>query len=115
MNGVHLRFYTVESRQVHHHLVHDWLLEQAKKMGIPGGSAFRAMAGYGCHGRMHEQHFFELAEDPVLVEFILSAEQADAFLALLEREQLHLFHARLPAQFGIVGATDGIATAGKAK
>lgn len=103
MNGVHLRFYTVESRRIHHALVHDWLLDQARKMGIPGGSAFRAMAGYGRHGRMHEQHFFELAQEPVLVEFVLSAAQADAFLALLAKEGLHLFYARLPAEYGVVG------------
>ena len=104
MNGVHLRFYTIESHRIHHSLVHDWLLEQAKKMGIPGGSAFRAMAGYGRHGRMHEQHFFELAEEPILVEFVLSVEQADALLALVEKEKLQLFYARLPAEYGVVGA-----------
>ena len=104
MNGVHLRFYTVESRSIHHEPVHDWLLERARKMGIPGGSAFRAMAGYGRHGRLHEAHFFELAEEPVLVEFILSEQQADEFLALLEKEQLQLFYARLPATFGMTGA-----------
>ncbi len=103
MNGVHLRFYTVESRRIHHQPAYDWLLEQAKEMGIPGGSAFRAMAGYGRHGRMHEAHFFELAEEPVLVEFVLSEQQADEFLALLEKERVQLFHARLPASFGWVG------------
>jgi PII-like signaling protein len=106
MNGVHLRFYTIESRRIRRLLVHEWLLDQAKNMGIPGGSAFRAMAGYGRHGRMHEQHFFELAQEPVLVEFILSTEQANTFLALIEKEGLHLFYAKLPAQFGIVGADD---------
>lgn len=103
MNGVHLRFYTVESRRIHHRPVHDWLLERAKEMGIPGGSAFRAMAGYGRHGRLHEAHFFELAEEPVLVEFVLSERQADELLGVLEKERLQLFYARLPATFGTVG------------
>ena len=106
MKGVHLRFYTVEGRRIHHLLVHDWLLEQARKMHIPGGSVFRAIAGYGRHGRLHEQHFFELAQDPVLVEFILSEEQAERFLALIEKEGLHLFYAKLPAEFSFVGTAD---------
>lgn len=103
MNGVHLRFYTVESQSIHHEPVYDWLLKQARQLGVPGGSAFRAMAGYGRHGRLHEAHFFELAEEPVLVEFVLSETQADELLAVLRREQLQLFYARLPAMFGTVG------------
>ncbi len=43
------------------------------------------------------------AEEPVLVEFVLSEQQADEFLALLEKERVQLFHARLPASFGWVG------------
>ncbi|HEU4662880.1 MAG TPA: DUF190 domain-containing protein [Dokdonella sp.] len=103
MTGFHLRFYTVVGRRIHHTLVYEWLLEQAMKIGIPGGSVFRAMAGYGRHGRLHEQHFFELAEEPILIEFIVSAEQADALLALVRQEDLHLFYAKLPAEFGVVG------------
>ena len=40
-------------------------------MGVHGGSAFRAIAGFGRHGHMHEETFFELAgELAVKVEFI---------------------------------------------
>jgi PII-like signaling protein len=30
------------------------------KLGIHGGSAFKAIAGFGRHGVLHEDHFFEL-------------------------------------------------------
>ena len=104
MNGVHLRLYTYESRKHGGVLVYEWLLEQARKLGVHGGSAFKAMAGFGRHGRIPEQHFFELAGDvPVLVEFIVSEEQADALLALIRAEQLHLFYARMPATFEDTG------------
>lgn len=53
----HLRFYTYETRTHHGISVYEWLLERAKKQGIRGGSAFRAMAGFGRHGKLHEQHF----------------------------------------------------------
>lgn len=105
MKGVHLRFYTYENRKHHGLLVYEWLLERARKLGIHGGSAFKAIAGFGRHGRLHEQHFFELAgEEPVLVEFIVSDDEAVQLLQLLESEQLHLFYARLPTEFGEVGA-----------
>ena len=102
-NGTYLRFYTHENRKHHHVLLYEWLLEQAKKIGIHGGSAFRAIAGFGRHGRLHEQHFFELAGDvPVLVEFIASEAEGDALIAALRKENVHLFYARLAAEFDTI-------------
>jgi len=56
-----LKFYVHEHRRHHGILLYEWLLERAKKLGIHGGSAFRAIAGFGRHGILHEDHFFELA------------------------------------------------------
>lgn len=107
MKGTHLRFYTYENRHTHGEPTYEWLLEQARKLGIHGGSAFRAIAGYGRHGQLHEQHFFELAgEQPVLVEFIVDDAQARALFALLRQEGQALFYARLPAEYGIANADD---------
>ncbi|MDR3385683.1 MAG: DUF190 domain-containing protein [Rudaea sp.] len=103
MNGIHLRFYTYENRRHGSELMYEWLLEYAKKLGIHGGSAFRAIAGFGRHGRLHEQHFFELAGDvPVLVEFIASESEADALLAALRNENVNLFYARLATEFAVI-------------
>ncbi|MBU6198773.1 MAG: DUF190 domain-containing protein [Xanthomonadaceae bacterium] len=105
MQGIHLRFYTYENRKHGSALMYEWLLEFAKARGIHGGSAFRAIAGFGRHGRLHEQHFFELAGDvPVLVEFIAGEAEAEALIAALHAQDVHLFYARLPAQFGQIGA-----------
>ena len=102
--GVHLRFYTYENRHHGSVLQYEWLLEHAKKIGIHGGSAFRAIAGFGRHGRFHEQHFFELAgNEPVLVEFIVTDEEAERLMATLVVEKLHLFYARLPTEYGEIG------------
>ena len=63
MQGVYLKFYVQENRRHHGILAYEWLLETARKLGLHGGSAFRAIAGFGRHGRLHEEHFFELAGD----------------------------------------------------
>ena len=103
MNGTYLRFYMHENRKHRGVLLYEWLLETAKRAGIHGGSAFRAIAGFGSHGVLHEQHFFELAGDlTVEVEFLLAEEQANALLELLRREQVRLFFARTPAEFGML-------------
>ncbi len=103
MNGTILRLYVHENRTHRHVALFEWLLEQAKKLGIHGGSAFRAMAGYGRHGILHEEHFFELAAQmTVEVEFVVTDEEADRLLDLLRRERVSIFYARVPAEFGVI-------------
>ena len=104
MNGILLRFYVHENRKHRHILLYEWLLEQARAMGIHGGSAFRAIAGYGRHGVMHEEHFFELAGDlPVQVDFAVSSEEAERLVELVTREGIDIFYFRMPIEFGTVG------------
>jgi PII-like signaling protein len=83
--------------------LYEWLLEHAKKLGIHGGSAFRAIAGFGRHGVLHEEHFFDFAADlTVEVEFVVTDEEAERLLALLRRERISVFYARVPAEFGTI-------------
>ena len=104
MQGVCLRFYVPELQKHHGFPLYEWLLEQAKKSGLHGGSAFRSIAGFGRHGVMHEESFFELAGNlPVLVDFLLSEEEMAHFMALLSVENLKLFHVILRADFGVTG------------
>lgn len=106
MQGAYLKFYVHENRKHHHVLIYEWLLEQAKNIGIEGGSAFRSIAGFGRHGVLHEEHFFELAGDlAVEVVFVVSDEQAERFLALIRAEKLSLFYVRMPIEYGVVNGT----------
>jgi PII-like signaling protein len=103
MNGTLLRFYVHENRLHRHVALHEWLLEQAKKQGIQGGSAFRAVAGFGRHGILHEEHFFELAASmTIVVEFLVSADQAEQLLALIRDEGIGIVYARIAAEFGTI-------------
>jgi PII-like signaling protein len=103
MQGAFLRFYVHEGHRHHHRLVWEWLLERANKIGIRGGSAFRAMAGFGRHHMLHEQRFFELAGTlTVEVEFVVTDEEAQELLDLIKRENIRLFYAHVPAEFGVV-------------
>ncbi len=103
MQNVYLKFYVTEKRHHNGALMHNWLLEQAQRQGIGGGSAFRAIAGYGRHGHLHEETFFELAgELPVQVEFVLSPEKADALLEAIRPHKLNLFFVRYAVESGTV-------------
>lgn len=103
MEGSFLRFYVHENHRSHGRPVWEWLLEQANKMGVRGGSAFRAMAGFGRHHHLHEDHFFELAGTLAIeVEFIVTDEEARRLLELIRQEKIRVFYAHIPARFGIV-------------
>ena len=81
MQGSFLRFYVHEGQRHQRRLLWEWLLEEANSLGIRGGSAFRAMAGFGRHHVLHESTFFELAGTlTVEVEFIVSDEEAHKLL-----------------------------------
>src|SRR5512143_2305478 len=103
MSGTLLRFYVHENRLHRHVALYEWLLREAKKLGIGGGSAFRAIAGFGRHGILHEEHFFELAAElTVVVEFLVGDDDAARLLDLLRRERVSIFYARVPAEFGTI-------------
>ncbi len=106
MKGCSLRFYVHENQKHNGALLYEWLLEQAKRSGIHGGSVFRTIAGFGRHGVLSEQHFFELAGQlTVVVEFVVPDVQADALLDLARADGAILFYARSTVDFGLIGAT----------
>lgn len=102
MDGSFLRFYVHEDQRHHGQLVWEWLLAQANTLGVRGGSAFRAMAGFGRHHLLHEARFFELAGLTVEVEFIVTDEEAQKLLELLRKQKIRLFYAHIPARFGVI-------------
>jgi PII-like signaling protein len=98
-----LTFYVSEKQHHTGKLLYEWLLEEAKSHGIHGGSAFRAIAGYGRHGKMHEETFFELAgELAVKVEFILDDALADQLLERLRNQGMKIFYVRHKVQSGVI-------------
>lgn len=101
---MNLLIFYVSEKQHHAGMpLYDWLLEKAKTLGITGGSAFRAIAGYGRHGKLHEETFFELAgEMAVKVEFIVDEQHAEKFLDMLHAENQKIFHVRHTVQAGVI-------------
>jgi PII-like signaling protein len=107
MQGSFLRFYVHEGQRAHGILLWEWLLRTANQMGIRGGSAFHAMAGFGRHHVLHEDRFFELGGSRIVeVEFIVTADERQKLLELVEREKLHLFYADIPALFGVLNSDE---------
>ena len=105
MQAIDLKFYVAENRRHRTLLAYEWLLEEAKKLGLPGGSAFRAIAGYGRDGVLHEAHFLELAGSlPVEVGFVVAADVAERFVAHVAAQGLNLPYVKLAVEHGVPGS-----------
>jgi PII-like signaling protein len=101
MNTVCLQIFVTESSRHHGKLTYEWLLDTAQRIGITGGSAFQAIAGFGRHGRF-DAGFFELAgELPVVIEFFVEPDMADQLLQAIGKAELKLVYTKLPAEIGI--------------
>ncbi len=101
MKVVCLQVFVSEASRHHGKLTYEWLLDAAQGLGVAGGSAFLALAGFGRHGR-RDAGFFELAgERPVVVEFFVEDATADRLLRTLSEAGLQLVYAKLPAEIGV--------------
>ncbi len=103
MEGTFLRFYVEEGHRHQDVLLWEWLLEKACELGVRGGSAFRAVGGFGRRHMLHENRFFELAGSVVVeVEFIVDEAEAARLLEIVQAEKLRVFYACIPAKFGVI-------------
>lgn len=104
--GVYLKFYVQEDRRHAGKLTHEWLVDLARELKLPGCSVFRAVAGYGHHQVVHSQHFFELQGAlPMEVVFVLDEVQAARLMTAVREAGIDLFWVRMPAEFGATGTT----------
>jgi uncharacterized protein len=104
VNGYQISFFTVQGHRHKGKPIGDWLVHVAKEMGLSGATLIAGAEGFGHHRRMHSVHFIELTDQPLEVVMILSVEESDRLFERLNREAVHLFYAKTPAEFGTTGA-----------
>lgn len=103
MKGVFLKIYVLQFQKQEGILLYEWLLEKAKKLGYAGGSAFLSLAGFGHHRILHEEHFYELGSNlPVEVGFVLTEQQAEEFLEIINTKKIELFYVKIPAEYEVI-------------
>lgn len=104
MQTMCVRFFVQEGMRHEHQPIHEWMFNEARALGIPGGTAFRASAGYGRHG-VHEDSFFELAGKlPETLEFFAEADHIDALIKRVGEAGLKLVYVTHPVATGMTGA-----------
>lgn len=107
MNGFQVTFFTQQDRRNHGLPLADWLLKTARDLGVAGGTVIAATEGLGHDRRLHAAHFFELADQPVEITFVLSEAELNALFAVLATENIRLFYTKVPVEYGVVGTAPG--------
>lgn len=106
MKGYQLEFFMEQNKRKGHQALYEWLLDLARAEGIAGATVFMGAMGFGHHSRMHSAHFFELADQPVLVTMVVKEAESVKLFALLEKENVPMFYVKIPVEFGTVGASE---------
>jgi PII-like signaling protein len=103
MKGYQLEFFMEQSIRYGHQALYEWLIGLAHSQGISGATVCMGAMGFGHHSRMHSSHFFELADQPVLVTMVVKEDESIKLFEILEKENVHLFYVKMPVEFGSVG------------
>lgn len=104
MTTLCVQFFVQEGMRHAGHPIHEWLFAEAKALGIPGGSAFRASSGFGRHG-LHEDSFFELAGKlPENVSFFADEALIHGLVERVGKAGLKLVYVTYPVSAGMTGS-----------
>ena len=83
--GQLLRIFIGESNRHEGRPLYEWIVLQAKKMGLAGATVLRGMMGFGANSRIHTARILRLSEDmPIIIEIVDTAENLDTFLSSID-------------------------------
>lgn len=103
MHGYQLTFFTQQDRRHGSLPLGEWLLQEARRLGVAGATLLTAAEGFGHHRKLHSAHFFELADQPIEVTMALTESDAERLLARLREEKVNVFYVKSPIEFGMTG------------
>lgn len=106
MKGFQITFFTQQDCRHHRQPMAEWLMLAARDLGVRGATIVAASEGYGKHHRIHSAHFFELADQPQEIIMAATEEECERLFEYLKKEGVHLFYAKTPVEFGVLGEAE---------
>jgi len=101
MQGFQLTFFTQQDRRHGALPLGEWLIQEARKLGVAGATMIAATEGFGHDGRLHSAHFFELADQPLEIVLAISEQDAARLFDRLRDEKINIFYVKIPIEFGM--------------
>lgn len=102
-SGYEIIFIAPQNRRHHGKRVIDLVVEKARELGIQQFTKRMDSEGQGLNGQMHSAHFFELADQPVELVFVLDESLCTALIDAVKASGAHVFCIRKPVEFGEFG------------
>ena len=103
MNGHQLTFYTEQNHKHGHQTVCEWLLHEARQLGIRGATVISVAEGVGHAGAHHAAHVFKLTDQTLQIILAVTEDEAERMLAIVRAANVHVFYTRFPIEFGVIG------------
>lgn len=103
MQGFQLTFLTEQDRHHANLPLGEWLIQEARKLGVAGATLITAAESFGPNHKLHSAHFFELSDQPIEVTMALSAADAERLFNRLHEEKIDVFYIKTPIEFGTTG------------
>jgi PII-like signaling protein len=103
MNGYQITFFTQQDRLIGKSPAGQWLIEEARRLGLRGATLSGAVEGLGHDGVIHAINLFDLSDQPVQVTVVVTEAEAEFFLEHLTQQQVKLFYVKVAAEFGTLG------------
>jgi uncharacterized protein len=83
--GQLLRIFIGEDDHWHGRPLYEAIIEEARRRGLAGATAWKGFIGFGANSRLHTTKILRLSEDlPVVIEVVDSPEKIAAFLPVLD-------------------------------
>ncbi len=103
MEGYLLTFYTQQNREHEGGSLAEWIVAEAKRLGVRGATLSGATEGFGHDGRFHSDGFFDLEDKPVQIALAVSVEECGRLLTSVEKQGLRVFFTKARIEFGFTG------------
>ncbi|SEL39077.1 PII-like signaling protein [Roseateles sp. YR242] len=103
LNGYQVTLYTQQDRQHGAVPLAQWLLDEARKLGLRGATLSGALQGLGHDGRVHAVNLFDVSDQPVQVTVIGSEAETQQWLDHLQAQGIEAFYVRAAVEFGTLG------------
>ena len=104
MQGFQLTFFTQQDRRHGGLPLGEWLIQEARKLGVAGATLIAATEGFGHDRKLRSAHFFELADQPIEITLAIGETDAQRLFEKLREEKIHIFYVKTPIEFGMTGA-----------
>ncbi|TKB25264.1 DUF190 domain-containing protein [Desulfopila sp. IMCC35006] len=100
MEGYLVTFFTQENREHNKTSLANWIIEEAKSLGVRGATLFSGQEGFGHDGRFHSGNYFDLEDRPQQVVLALTYDECDRLFRNIKENKLQMFYTKVRAEFG---------------